>query len=400
MVKRSAPPSFPDFPRKEFEWRLGRARMLMEMDGLDALLLTQNLHVYYMTGIQSVSICRPDHPYPQPMVLVTMDDVVLARRGNPERDLIGKETTWVENLEYIGGEPDIAGTIREYGLGRGDRVGTEMGPGMRNGLTPLNRETIERRLLKDYSVEVVNGSPTIWKMRGVKSSLEIDRMRVSVEATAKSMDRCLDIFEEGMNQLDLARKAAVFMIEEGATMVDNMQVYDPPFSGAMALDREIQEGYTGLDLSSIYKYYVSDLYRLAILGGEPTREEWELYKCRSGVNQVIQDAIKPGVSTDEVIAKMEEYVEERGCTVGQSAGHGIGLEAHELPGLYPASSQPIFKNQEGKVIIEEGMMFAIEPSVSHPEVPYRFNCEDNVVVTSSGCENMNNFLSRELRVRT
>jgi len=371
----------------------------MEESNIDALMLTQNLHVYYSTGIQSVGICRPDHPYPQPSVIITMDDVILARRSNPDNDPIGVDTTWVENLEYISDEPDIVDVLKRYGIGKGDRIGTELGPGMRNGLTPFNMSIIKQRLWDERSAQIVNGSTVIWKMRGVKSNLEIDRMRISVEATAKAMDKCLDIFEKGMNQLDLARKAAIFMLEEGATMVDNMQVYDPPFSGAMALDREIDHGYLGLDLSAIFKYYVSDLYRLGLLGKKPTSKEKILYECRAGVNSVLEKAIRPGVSTDEVISKMKEFVEDHGCFVGKGAGHGIGIEAHEMPGLYPAAVQPEFKNEDGDVLIEKGMMFALEPSIGHPDLPYRFNCEDNVVVTEFGCENMNSFLSRDLRIR-
>lgn len=399
MVKRENPPLYPEYPQEEFEWRAERAREMMEENDLDALMLTQNLHVYYATGMQSVSVCRPDHPYPQPTVIITQDDMVLARRSRPETDRIGVDTCCVENLEYISSETDLADVLKEYGVGRGYRVGTEMGPGMRNGLTPFNLQVIRQRVWDELSAQIVNGSTAIWKMRAVKSKLEVDRMRRSVEATARAMDRCLDIAEVGMNQLELARKAAVFMLEEGATMVDNMQVYDPPFSGCMALDRKIEEGYIGLDLSAIYKYYISDLYRLALLGRRPTEDERKLYDCRAGVNQVLEDAIRPGVSTDEVVDKMKEYVEDCGCVVGMGAGHGIGLEAHESPGLYPASLQPEFQNEDGEVIIEEGMMFALEPSIRLPGLKWGFNCEDNVVVTETGCENMTSMLSRELRIK-
>ena len=116
----------------------------MEESNLDALMLTQNLHVYYSTGIQSVGICRPDHPFPQPTVIITQDYLVLARRGNPERDILGHETTWVEDFEYIRSETEIADILKKYGIRRGDRIGTELGPGMRNGLTPYNQNFIKQ----------------------------------------------------------------------------------------------------------------------------------------------------------------------------------------------------------------------------------------------------------------
>lgn len=399
MVKRTSSPRFPDYPKSELDWRARRARNIMKESNVDALMLTQNLHVYYASGMQSVSVCRPDNPYPQPTVLITMDDVILARRAQPETDRIGLDTSWIENLEYLNSETDLVEVLKKYGVRKGDRVGTELGPGMRNGLVPFNLGIIKQRVWDELSAQIVDGSTTIWKIRAVKSKLEINRMRRSVEATAKAMDRCLDIAEIGMNQLDLARKAAIIMLEEGATMVDNMQVYDPPFSGSMALDRRIEKGYIGLDLSAIYKYYISDLYRLVLLGRQPSEEEKKLYDCRAGVNIVLRDAIRPGVTTDEVVERMKEYVKEHGCVVGQGAGHGIGLEAHESPGLLPAVLQPEFRDAEGKVVIQEGMIFALEPSIRLPGLEYGFNCEDNAVVTENGCEILSSMVSRDMRIR-
>ena len=399
MVKREVPPKHPEYPKSELEWRVKRARAVMKEQDLDALLLTQNLHVYYATGMQSVSVCRPDNPYPQPTVLITPDRHILARRARPETDSIGQDTSWVPELEYISNETDLVDMLRRNGIRKGDRIGTELGPGMRNGLVPFNLSVIRQRTWDELSAQIVDGSTAIWRVRAVKSELEIDRMRKSVEATSKAMARCLDIAEIGMNQLDLARKAAIYMLEEGATMVDNMQVYDPSFSGAMALDRKIETGYIGLDLSAIYKYYISDLYRLALLGRTPTEDEKKLYDCRAGVNDVLERAIRPGASTDEVVAKMKEYVAEHGCVTGDGAGHGIGLEAHESPSLLPTVLQPEFQKKEGKVLIEEGMMFALEPSIRIPSVKWSFNCEDNAVVTSTGCEVMSSMLSRELKIR-
>ena len=72
--------------------------------------------------------------------------------------------------------------LKKYGVSKGYRIGTELGPGHRNGLVPFNLNIIKQRLWDEKSAQIVNASMSILKTRAVKSKLEIDRMRKSVEA--------------------------------------------------------------------------------------------------------------------------------------------------------------------------------------------------------------------------
>ena len=56
-----------------------------------------------------------------------------------------------------------------------------------------------------------------------------------------------------------------------------------------------------------------------------------------------------------------------------STGHGIGLDIHELPIISPRS----------KTIIEEGMVFSIEPGIYIPQ-KYGVRIEDLVVIEQNG----------------
>ena len=60
-----------------------------------------------------------------------------------------------------------------------------------------------------------------------------------------------------------------------------------------------------------------------------------------------------------------------------STGHGIGLDIHELPIISPRS----------KTIIEEGMVFSIEPGIYIPQ-KYGVRIEDLVVIEQNGARTL------------
>jgi Xaa-Pro aminopeptidase len=409
MLKRVDPPLYPEFPKKEFDWRAKRARKVMSENNLDALMLTENVNVLYATGMLSVSVGRGGWTPPsvQPTVIITQDELVFVQEQNWVRtrnNKIALETTWVDNFEIVKDEVEIADVMRRYGIRRGYRIGTEFGPGTRNGIIRPRLSILVARVWNELSAQIVDGSASIWKTRMVKSRLEQDRMRKSVRAAAIALDRALDIVEPRMNQYELARKAGIFMYDGGATMVTNTQVYEPGWGGSMQKDKKIQKGnYIGIDASCEYRFYTSDLYRCALLGRRPTEGERLLYECRKGANEILETTIKPGVPAGEIIDELKEFVEEYRCILPQPVGgHGIGIQVHEPPGLKAGSLQPDFANEDGKFILEEGMMFTLEMDIRHPDAfngRAYFNIEDDVLVTPTGCEVMSDMLSRDLRIK-
>jgi Xaa-Pro aminopeptidase len=348
---------------------------------------------------------------PQSVTLITPDDVVYCGRFGPfDTDAVGLDTSLVDNFEYYDDEVTLVDVMKKYGVSKGDRIGTEWSRS-NHGINPHTFEIIRKRVSDELGAQIVDGSTAIWKMRSVKSKLEIERMRKAVVAAARAMERIFDIIEVGMNELDLARKVSLFMLEEGTDSVSHKQVMSqsegPAFGSCAALDRKIQKGYVKFDIGCKYKRYGSDIHRGIMLGRKPTEDEKTLYECRMGVNEVMDRTIKPGIPMDEVLMKVKEYVQECGCEMFEEdgrlfGGHGIGLESHENPCMMLSANQPEFQNDEGKVLFEAGMMFTYETPVLLPgsKGPVTFfNCEDVAVVTDTSVENMNAMLSRELRVK-
>lgn len=89
------------------------------------------------------------------------------------------------------------------------------------------------------------------------------------------------------------------------------------------------------------------------------------------------DSIKPGRKAKDVDHAARNYIQKKGFTkcFGHGLGHGIGLEVHEGPTI----------NGRSKEILEENMVFTVEPGIYIPGWG-GVRIEDMVLVTSCGYE--------------
>jgi Xaa-Pro aminopeptidase len=413
-LQRAGLPLYPEHPVSEHQLRVRRAREIMAEDKLDVLLLGRNVNVFYATGSRFVFVGKeePVSLAPQSVAIITRDADIYSQRFGPfDSDEVALHTTTATNIELYDDEFEIVNILRDYGVGRGTRIGTEWGAGLCVGVNPLKFLALIDRIQKELQAEVVDGTHSIWKWMAIKSPLEVERMRVAVRAAAHAMERIYDVIEVGMNEVDVARKVSGFMLDEGADTVTHAQVMAEgdgrqSFLSCNALDRPVNTGWVHLDIGGKYKRYGSDINRGIFLGRQPTVMEEKLYACRKGMNELMDRAIRPGVAIDDLLEEMRAFAQSEGCVLKELngslfGGHGIGLEPYQRPNLVPSVSQPEFAGSDGKVRFQPGMMFTYEMPVELPGGEYMpfFNTEDNVVVTETGVENLNADLSRELRVK-
>lgn len=134
-----------------------------------------------------------------------------------------------------------------------------------------------------------------------------------------------------------------------------------------------------------YKRYCSDMTRTACFGPEgisfcKKQVFWDstLQKIYDVVLKAQECAIKgakPGMLASQVDALARNVIEKSGFGkyFVHSTGHGVGLDIHELPNISPRS----------KVVLQEGMVFSIEPGIYIPD-HYGVRIEDLVVLESKG----------------
>jgi Xaa-Pro aminopeptidase len=135
--------------------------------------------------------------------------------------------------------------------------------------------------------------------------------------------------------------------------------------------------------------YNSELERTMIIG-EPTPEFARYFQIMLDLQQAAFDALRPGRTLAEAETDVSQAFQELGVAENQRhhTGHSIGLEGHEAP----------FIDKGDPTVIEENMVFTIEPGVYVPGVA-GFRHSDTVVVRGEGVERLT-FYPRDLESLT
>jgi Xaa-Pro aminopeptidase len=148
-------------------------------------------------------------------------------------------------------------------------------------------------------------------------------------------------------------------------------------------DRHIAVGdLVVLDFGGVLDGYCSDLTRTVVVGA-PSPEARRVFDAVRDAQQAAIDAVRPGVTTNQVDRAARSVLEARGLgkAFGHGTGHGLGLEVHELPRV----TRPQPDAQLQPVPLVPGMVFTIEPGAYLPGWG-GVRIEDDVLVTEQGCE--------------
>jgi Xaa-Pro aminopeptidase len=130
--------------------------------------------------------------------------------------------------------------------------------------------------------------------------------------------------------------------------------------------------------------YRSDLTR-TFFCGEPSAEQREVYQVVEQAEGAAIAAAGPGALAEEVDLAARRVIEQAGYGeyFTHRAGHGLGLDFHELPICV----------QGNRTLLEPGMVLTAEPGIY---LPGRFGVrlEDDILITERG----NELLSTRRRV--
>ena len=264
---------------------------------------------------------------------------------------------------------------------------------------PLGVDVIELpmlRALEKEGIEVVDGQQAMLDAREIKTADEIQCLKIAagmVDATY--YDICKAI-RPGVRENELVAIANDRLFRLGSERVECVNsVAGPrgtPHSHTFS-DRMIQPGdMVYLDIMHSFNGYHTCYYRTFVCG-KPNKYQIEAYDLASKWISASIDAIKPGVTVDEV-AQVWPKAEEFGYKNEEEAfllqyGHGIGL------GLW---ERPIFTRRftGQNTVLKEGMVFAVETWKGAADGSGAARIEEEVVVTKDGCQVITNFPSDRL----
>jgi Xaa-Pro dipeptidase len=252
-------------------------------------------------------------------------------------------------------------------------------------------------------------------VRAVKSPYEIERIRAAGLQVGKVMDHAREVLGEGMTEVRFASMLEAKARELGHQGILRMRGFnqelfyghiitgsdsvlmshlDAP-SGGMGLNPSIAQGAghraiaggepVSVDFVGNVAGYLIDQTRLMVVGELPD-ELVEGFEQAVFIQDAVIDAAKPGVPWSSLYAAASEAAEKidvAGRFMGppgeqvRFVGHGVGLEVDEYPFLAPRLDGPLL----------EGMVFALEPKIFHPDKGIT-GIEDTFLVTAGGVERL------------
>lgn len=254
------------------------------------------------------------------------------------------------------------------------RVGVE-GPSF-----PLSSYQHLTKKLGD-EMEFISLEDEIKNIRAVKDSQELSLLRAAIDLSTKSFLHVMEMLKEGVVEREIAFEMEFFLKKNGAEATGFDIIIASGKRSALphgrASDKKIEEGdFVLIDFGVRFQGYHSDQTRTLICG-TPTPEQKKIHRIVKEAHDMAIDAIRPGLPICEIDRAARDHIQHQGYGeyFGHGLGHGIGLAVHEDPVV----------NGENKGLLQEGMVFTVEPGVYIPQWG-GVRIEDMVLVTSRGAE--------------
>jgi len=331
------------------------------------MLVLNLLNIRYLTGFTGTNgacVCGPG-------VRLFFTDFRYTERA--EAEVEGWEIQTIAN-DWLGG-------IAEHLQGR---VGFED-----DHMSVRLLEKLKEKLAD--GVEAVPAGGRVEELRRVKDAGEL----ALIEEAAKLADEALSWSVEqglaGKTEREVARAFEAHVRELGG---------DPSFPAIVAAgpsgalphaepgEREIGRGeLVVFDMGAAIDGYCSDGTR-TFATGDPGEEAIEVYEVVRRAQQASLDAIRAGITGEDVDKVAREVIDAagHGDRFGHGLGHGVGLELHEAPRLSLRSDD----------VLAPGEVVTVEPGIYLPG-KLGVRIEDLVVVTEDGLRNLSS-LPKELQI--
>jgi Xaa-Pro aminopeptidase len=263
-----------------------------------------------------------------------------------------------------------------------------------DGLTMGSYRSLLRMLGEPYSTRVVSSEEYIQRLRSIKSDQEIAYIKRAIEITLDIYSEVFAQVRPGMTEIEVGDLFVAGMRSRGVLNGITRQLSPPIVMKHKIAHRPPGEGvlergdYVIVDFSVDYMGYCSDIARTAYVlkEGETVASEpmQKAFRTVREATDLAVAALKPGAIGKDVDHVARQYVLDHGYpNIFHSVGHQVGRDVHDGGTILGPEKQGYRKAVLGTV--EEGMVFAIEPTILYEEGPAIIS-EDNYVVTAGGAE--------------
>lgn len=381
--------TYPQISVEECSDRREAIRAGLEAAGLDALAVFYPARIAYLTGFHHV-------PTERPIVLVVGANgaaVLVAPAVEKEHAESVPGVDVDVYSEYPGERHPLHRVVEVLGWMRAAprRVGAD-----HDGLIPISGSR-GPRLSELLESHVVDAEMLIESLRRVKSPAELACIQASCDWACRAHRRMQAAIRVGRTEMECYAPAELETLREMIREMPGWRPRDAFGNGLIAMfvggrSTALPHGFVrghGLQLNDVLVSgaaadidgYRSELERTMIIG-EPTDPQRRAFDAMLALQDKAFEVMVPGRPLADVELEVLSLARELGVErhLRHHVGHSIGLEGHEAPFLD--------RGEEG--VLEEGMVFSVEPGVYLPELG-GFRHSDTVRITERGCRLMTDY---------
>jgi Xaa-Pro dipeptidase len=377
------------FSAEEFERRYRDVAAMLEVDGLDALVVfgwsamgrAVQADVHYLTGY-----------------LGMRDNYVLFSRDTAP-------TLFVQSYNHVPNAAEVAAVddVRWGGANSGATVGEALRAlgSRRVGVVGMMPYQHHRAMAEAAGSEATftDATRAFRLLRTTKSEEELTWLRSGAAHTDRALDALRTELRPGLRERELGEIVDV-AIRRGGGMSVFHYIASTPMSdprrcvpAQVLSERELRSGdVVTVEISAAHHGYAGQGLRTFVVDAEPTEQFRELHDCAQEVFASLTRVLVPGAGLDEVLA-VADGIDARGFTIRDALLHGFGM------GLLPPSMgtrQTPWSNESWT--FELNQTIVVQPNIVTLDETAGVQTGELCVVTADGLESLHDFPLELIRV--
>lgn len=265
-------------------------------------------------------------------------------------------------------------------------------PPSTSGTSSTSRTSSTSSLQSSYADRLESSEVFLQKLRSIKSPLEVSYIQKAVDISLEIYDAVFSQICKGMTEIEIGNIFIEEMVKRNVVngitrkltppiVMKHNIAHRPPGSAVL------KEGdYLIFDFSVDYKGYCSDIARTCyVLKEGETQASDSMQRAFETIYEAINRALavlKPNAIGKDVDHAARQYILDAGYQdIFHAVGHQVGRDVHDGGTLLGPEKEQYKGASLGR--IEEGMVFAVEPTILYEEGPAIIS-EENVLVTAEG----------------
>ena len=296
------------------------------------------------------------------------------------------EARTLTGLAHIRSTADLKEELQRWIGGQGAQGGSTSDT-LFVSLEDVRFEEALESFLPHGTLEAQPLSPIMARLRIVKDTEELRRLRRAVDITAEAHRELWRLAEPGSTEYQLEAALEYVFKAQGAERVGFPSIVGSgPNSVVLHYDKNRRRLEAGdlvvVDIGAEFGYYTADLTRTFPVGGHFSPRQKALYDLVLGAREAGLEMIRPGATMTEVNQAVRGFLETHsGDFCGESSCapflihgvcHWLGMDVHDVG--------------DNRSAFVPGMVLTLEPGLYLPEEALGIRIEDDILVTETGRE--------------